>query len=444
MSQIRIHGSNAAEIAASIERAVEAGTLRSGARLPTIRDLAGTLKVSPVTVAAAYRALQSRGLVEGSGRRGTRVRQPPHHQVAVGHTPAAAVHEAGGLIDLATGNPDPDLLPPIGPHLHGLSHMTHLYGDPLAFRPLVAFAASEFEADGIPAEHVVIASGSLDAIERVLREHVRPGGRVVVEDPTLPSLLELLASLGLPPHPAALDDEGPEPDALERALRGPTGAVILSSRAQNPTGAAITTRRAADLARILRRHPRPLLIEIDSAGPVSGTPAVTVIDPSRPHWAVVRSTSKFLGPDLRIAALASDALTAGRVLRRQALGVRWVSHLLQALTLSLWSDPSSGRRLARAADVYRQRRASLIEALASHGIHSQGRSGLHVWVPVRGETATVSGLAARGWSVAAGERFRLRSAPAIRITTSALAPDEGQRLAADLAAVLHPAAATSA
>ena len=444
MSQTQILGSNAEEIAASVERAVEAGALASGARLPTIRALAGTLKVSPVTVAAAYRALQSRGLVEGSGRRGTLVRQPLHHPPALTHTRAAAVREADGLIDLATGNPDPDLLPPIGPHLHGLSHTTHLYGDPLAFRPLVAFAASEFEVDGIPAGHVVIASGSLDAIERVLREHVRPGGRVVVEDPTLPSLLALIASLGLTSHPAAIDDEGPQPEALERALRGPAGAVILSPRAQNPTGAAITSRRASDLARILHRHPRTLLVEIDSAGPVSGAPAVTLIDPARQHWAVVRSTSKFLGPDLRVAAIACDALTAGRVLRRQALGVRWVSHLLQALTLSLWSDPSSGRRLARAADVYRQRRVSFIDALALHGIRSQGRSGLHVWVPVREESATVSGLAARGWSVAAGERFRLRSAPAIRITTSALAPDEGQRLAADLAAVLHPSAVTSA
>jgi DNA-binding transcriptional MocR family regulator len=142
--------------------------------------------------------------------------------------------------------------------------------------------------------------------------------------------------------------------------------------------------------------------------------------------------------------MATDAITAGRVQRRQALGIRWVSHLSQALALSLWSDPSSGRRLARAADVYRQRRDALIEALASHDIGAHGRSGFNVWIPVREEAAAVSGLASRGWAVAAGERFRLRTAPAIRVTTSALEPGEARRLAADLAAVVRPSAASSA
>jgi DNA-binding transcriptional MocR family regulator len=142
--------------------------------------------------------------------------------------------------------------------------------------------------------------------------------------------------------------------------------------------------------------------------------------------------------------MATDAITASRVQRRQALGIRWVSHLSQALALALWSDPSSGRRLARAAEVYRQRREALVEALASHEIGAHGKSGFNVWIPVREEAAAVSGLAARGWDVAAGERFRIRSAPAIRITTSALEPVEARRLAADLAAVVRPLAQTSA
>ena len=439
MSQIRIQGSNTTEIAESLERSVQAGALQPGSRLPTIRDLAGRLRVSPVTVAGAYRLLQARGLIVGGGRRGTHVRQHAHV-----HRSAAATHEAvADATDLATGNPDPELLPNIGPHLNGLSHVQHAYGDPLEFKPLLAFAAAEFEADGIPSSDVTITAGALDAVERVLREHLRHGDRVVIEDPTLPALLDLLTSMGLTAHPCSIDDDGLEAGALERAL-GHARAVIVSPRAQNPTGAAMSAARAADLARVLEQRPHALVIEIDSAGPVSGATRRTVIDPARQHWAAIRSTSKFLGPDLRVAAMASDAITADRVQRRQALGIRWVSHLLQALTLSLWSDPSTGRRLARAAEVYRHRREALIEALAAHDISAHGRSGFNVWIPVREEAAAVSGLAARGWAVAAGERFRLRSAPAIRVTTSALEPAEARRLAADLAALVRPSAATSA
>jgi DNA-binding transcriptional MocR family regulator len=140
--------------------------------------------------------------------------------------------------------------------------------------------------------------------------------------------------------------------------------------------------------------------------------------------------------------MAGDAMTIARVQRRQAIGVRWVSHLLQRVALALWSDPSSGRLLARAADVYAERRKALIDALAATGISAHGRSGLNVWIPVREETTTVQALAGRGWAVAAGERFRLQSPPAIRVTTAALTPEDAQRFAADLAASARPAAAS--
>jgi DNA-binding transcriptional MocR family regulator len=423
-----IRGTSAAAIAASIESALASGKLANGDRLPPIRDLARTLRVSPVTVASAYRLLRGRGLASGSGRRGTAVRAQ-----AFGAPPVVSSSRSSGtLIDLATGNPDPALLPPLGPALRSIDGDTRLYGGPLESSALMAFAAGEFSVDGIGDGPIAVTSGSLDAIERLLREHARAGDHIAVEDPTFPALLDLLASLGLVPAPFAIDDEGPLPEALERALGPRVPVVVMSSRAQNPTGATFSEKRAADLRRVLRQRPRALLIEIDDAAEVSGAPLFTVAN-GREHWAVVRSTSKWLGPDLRLAVTRGDAITIGRLQRRQAVNVRWVSHLLQNLGLALWSDPSSGRLFARAAEVYAERRVALIEALAAHEIQARGRSGFNVWIPVREETATVQALAARGWAVAAGERFRIQSPPAIRVTTSALLPAEAGRFSADLA-----------
>ena len=438
MEQSSIRGATAADIADSIER--QARSAEHGEQLPTIRELAATLHVSPVTVAAAYRLLHSRGLAVGHGRRGTRL----HAHSAPQLPTLRSTRAVDGVLDLATGNPDPALLPSIDAALRGLRADTHLYGDPAELRALIAFATAEFEADSIPAAAVTVTSGALDAIERVLREHTRAGDRVIVEDPTLPAFLDLIASLGLTPQPCAIDEEGLVPDAFDRALSPQTKAVIVTPRAQNPTGATMSKRRAGDLARLLRGRSRVVLIEIDPVGPVSGSAMVTLIDPPPEHWASIKSTSKFLGPDLRVAVLAGDATTIARVERRQSLSVRWVSHLLQRLTLTLWSDPSSGRRFARAADVYAQRRQALIDALAAHTITAHGQSGFNVWIPVREETPTVQALAERGWGVAAGERFRLKSAPAIRVTTSALVPDEAQRFAADFAAALRSRAAAPA
>ena len=423
-----IRGDTAATIAASIESALQSGKLANGDRLPAIRDLAKTLRVSPVTVASAYRLLRGRGLAAGSGRRGTAVRS--HGVSAPAVSSARSTH---GQIDVATGNPDPALLPPLGPALRGIDGDMRLYGAPLESSALVAFAAGEFTADGISAGPVAVTSGSLDAIERLLREHARVGDHIAVEDPTFPALLDLLASLGLVPAPFAIDDEGPSSESLERALGPRVPVVVLSSRAQNPTGSSIGEKRASDLRRVLRQRPHALLIEIDDSAPVSGAPLATLAD-SREQWAVVRSTSKWLGPDLRVAVMTGDPITIGRVQRRQAVNVRWVSHLLQNLAVALWSDPTSGRLFARAAEVYAERRLALIQALAAHDVRAHGRSGFNVWIPVREETATVQALAERGWAVAAGERFRIQSPPGIRVTTSALLPAEAKRFAADLAA----------
>lgn len=432
MSQNIIRGGSAAAIADSIESAVQTGKLSPGGRLPAIRELAQTLRVSPVTVAAAYRLLRSRGMASGSGRRGTALRGDAFTapvQVARGRSTSARV-------DLASGNPDPALLPLLGPALRSVDPDTRLYGGPLDSSALVVFAAGEFAADGIAEGPVAVTSGSLDAIERLLREHARAGDHIAVEDPTFPALLDLLASLGLVPAPFALDDDGPRPDALERALGPRVPAVVLSPRAQNPTGAAIGEKRASDLRRVLRKRPRALLIEIDDSAAVSGAPPITLTT-GRERWAVVRSTSKWLGPDLRVAVTTGDAITIGRVQRRQAVNVRWVSHLLQNLAMALWSDPSSGRLFARAGEIYAERRLALTEALATHEIRAHARSGFNVWIPVREETATVQALAECGWEVAAGERFRVQSPPAIRVTTSALLPVEAKRFAADLAAAVR-------
>jgi DNA-binding transcriptional MocR family regulator len=337
-------------------------------------------------------------------------------------------------MDLATGNPDPALLPQLEPALRTLTTDPHLYGDPGELRPLMQFLAADFEADGIPPRSLALVNGALDGIERVLREHLRPGDSVAVEDPAYPGLLDLLAAAGYRRVPFAVDDGGPVGDSLAAALTG-ARAAIVTPRAQNPTGAAISAERGRELRRLLGTRRDILLIENDPASVVAGAPYVSLTGAHAAGWVAIRSTSKFLGPDLRLAAIAGDPRTIARVEGRQALGARWVSTILQQLVLALWSDPAGGRQLARAAAIYAQRRAALMAALRAHGVAAHGASGFNVWVPVYEEAAIVAGLAEAGWAVAAGERFRIRTAPAIRITTSQLAPADAVRLAATLAAL---------
>jgi DNA-binding transcriptional MocR family regulator len=382
-------------------------------------------------VAAAYNDLRRKGILRGAGRAGTRVTARPPLPVTSEPLPA-------GVRDLATGNPDVRLLPPIATALRHLEARPHLYGDPADRAELCTSFAREFAADGIAAPALTIVSGALDGVERVLQAHVLPGDAIAVEDPGYSGVLDLVRALGLNPRPVGVDDHGPLPDHLEHALRGGARAAIFTPRAQNPTGAAFTPRRVRELRRVMRDHPDTLVIEDDHAGPVAGAPALTVTSTEWRRWSVIRSVSKSLGPDLRLAMLAGDVTTVARVEGRRLVGAGWVSGILQSLVLHLRTDPATRRLLAQAARTYARRRTALVRALATRDIPAHGRSGLNVWVPVPEEAGIVQGLLARGWAVRAGERYRLASPPAVRITTTALEADDANRLAADLASLLAP------
>jgi len=122
-----------------------------------------------------------------------------------------------------------------------------------------------------------------------------------------------------------------------------------------------------------------------------------------------------------------------RVEGRQSLGAGWVSHVLQAAVASLWANPATDRRLRDAAQSYTRRRRALVDTLARHGLPAHGRSGFNVWIPVREEAATIAGMSAAGWSIRAGEPYRIQSPPAVRITISSLTLEEVPRVAAALA-----------
>lgn len=407
------------------------GRLAAGAPLPTVRALARDLRLSPATVAAAYRLLRLRGLLSTGGRRGTRVSaRPPLPSRLFAPVPAH-------LRNLADGNPDPRLLPRLR-WAAGQGPPPRLYGREQNLPELLKRAARQLAEDGIPVGSLAVVGGAMDGVERVLQAHLRPGDVVAVEDPGYPAVFDLVAALGLLAEPMEMDEAGVRPAALHAALRAGARAAVLTPRAQNPTGSAWDASRQRELRAVLADHPDALVLEDDHAGPIAGVPALSLANPKRERWAVVRSASKSLGPDLRLSVLAADAVTLARVEGRQSLGPGWVSHIIQDIVARAWADAPIRRQLAAAAATYTSRRQGLIRALARHGIAACGRSGLNVWVPVPEEAAAVAALAQAGWAIRAGERYRLKSPPAVRVTVAALEAREAEAVAAALAQALRP------
>ncbi len=235
---------SAAELSAHIESEILAGRLAPGDRLDPVRAAAQALGLAPNTVASAYRTLSERGLVIGHGRRGTFVadRRPTF-------TPEPLI--PGDAVDLASGNPDLELLPDLGDIVKRIEVPITLYGE----EPVLAeFEDAVRDHLATPPGEMAVVSGALDGIERVLAAHLRPGDRVGIENPGWPAMVDLLRAMLLRPVPIAIDERGPLPEALESVL-GSIDALVMTSRVQNPTGACVSESRAFELIEILDRQP---------------------------------------------------------------------------------------------------------------------------------------------------------------------------------------------
>jgi DNA-binding transcriptional MocR family regulator len=436
MAQYRIRGNSAQEIASSIEQAIEQGALAPGETLPAVRGLANKLGVSPSTVSAALSDLRSRGLVVTHQRSRSQVSWRPPLGGAL-RRPAVPA----GARDLASGNPDPELLPNPTTFMRQLDRPTQLYGGKPMVPELRALAKKEFAAAGIGSDEITVTSGALDGIERALQANARPGDLVAVEDPGFAGLFDLLRALGLGLRPVPIDGKGMLPGQLAAALGEGASAVVLNPRGQNPTGASLDEERAKELRAVLERAPSALVVEDDHLGPVAGVRRIS-LTAGRERWAAALSLAKSLGPDLRLAVLAGDPQTVSRVRGRQAVGPQWVSHLLQHLVVAMWADAGVSEALEQAAATYRERREWFLETLSERGIEVSATAGIAVWIPVPEEAPVVQSLLAEGWAVMPGAPFRLQSDRAIRVTTSTLTSDDAKGLAEAIQAALRPSSAT--
>lgn len=397
-------------IAGGIARLITTGDLAPGDRLPTVRDLAAELGVSPATVSHAWQRLASSGLITSRGRSGSFVRSVPRDWMPRRYRGLDGALDAP--VDLSRGTPDPALLPALGPAISRIAARAETSSAP---------PANYLQKPDIPQLHdllretwptavesITVTNGALDAIDRAFQTLVRFGDRVVIENPTFPPFLDLLEHYGLDPIPVDVDHEGMRPEGLAAALRATPAIVLLQPRAHNPTGASVSLERAKELAFVLYRSrsaERTLVIEDDHSGSISTAPEVSLAAWLPDRVLHVRSFSKSHGPDLRIGALGGPRALVDRVVARRLLGPGWTSRMTQALLFELLTDPASVDEVERARDTYADRQARLAIALRGHGIAAVAGDGINTWLPVADERGAIVRLTAAGIRVAPGGPF---------------------------------------
>ncbi|MGK5681987.1 aminotransferase class I/II-fold pyridoxal phosphate-dependent enzyme [Actinoplanes sp. URMC 104] len=424
-------------IAAAVSRLVTAGQLPAGTRLPTVRDVARELGVSPTTVSEAWRSLGRAGAIRTRGRSGTFVAAPVLPRQGWRYS------QLGGQVtavtrDLSTGVPDHELLPDLTDALKriGDGRLTSSYLDAPVLPPLEAVLRERWP---YPPERLTVVDGALDAIDRVIAEVVRFGDHVVVENPAFPPLLDLLQTVGATVVGVPMDASGMRPGPLRDVLAGcPAAAVFLQPRAHNPTGVSMPASRAAELAAVLESFPDVLVVEDDHAGDIASAPPVSLGSLLPARTVHVASFSKSHGPDLRLAAVGGPARVIGPVADRRMLGPGWSSRLLQGVLLDLLTDPGAVAQVAAAREAYATRRAALLGALRERGVTATAADGINLWMAVDDQQIAMVALAAHGIAVSPGAPFCVTPLDGdhVRVTAGLVAGDVGALADALAAAAL--------
>ena len=429
----RITGTSAAEIADSVRALRDRGVLQPGSVLPPVRELAASLGVNRNTAVAAYRQLALAGLVLSRGRAGT---------IVAGLESVAQEGYAADTVlrDIGTGNPDPRLIPDPAPALMTIASRPVLYGEPVIDRGLDEWSRDWIAADlGDVDFRITITSGAVDAVERLLAQALMRDDAVALEDPCFLASIHTVRLGGYRAVPVPVDEQGMTVDGLRAALDAGVRAVICTPRAQNPTGASLTAARASELRALLADHPYVLIIEDDHFSMLSQRRYESLIGPAHRRFALVRSVSKFLGPDMCLAIAATDAETAERLAMRLSPGTTWVSHLLQRLALTQLTDREVRAEVAAAAAHYAERNAAFAARLRANGIEATSSDGLSLWIELAQPARTVAErLMRRGWLARTGDDFALdeRAEPShhLRLTVHDLSDDDTETLVTDLVA----------
>lgn len=454
-----------------IEDQIRQGLLLPGEKLPPERKLAMQLGVNRSTVVHAFDELAERGVLIRKQGSGTVINQEKwgvtpaqktnwrHYVDQSGFLPASPYirrthdlikHRPDDLLDLATGELPLELTPEITMPAFSWQDLLaeEKHEDIAGYRPLKKTIQQrllkEQHIHATP-EQILITSGAQQALFIITQCLLRPGDAIAIESPSYFYALPLFQSAGLRILALPMDNQGIQPDELERlSHKYSIKMVFLNPTFQNPTGLVMPQKRREQIIAVCARLNLPI-VEDNSYGQLQFDAVLlppTLKQLDEQNVLHIGSLSKITGSMTRIGWLVGPAAVIRRLAEARQEMDFGLSIFPQVLANHVIRNSAFDRHLASLRTILRQRRDILISAIEKHlpqRLHYQmPTGGFHLWCRLPQNQPLykiVETLLEHHVLVMPANVFGSKE-PAVRLTFARLQPEEAERAAVHLANVL--------
>ncbi|ANS43028.1 PLP-dependent aminotransferase family protein [Serratia inhibens] len=404
-------------IADALQNDINNGVLPAGSRLPTLKELAQTLAVTPGTVNRAYEEAARRGLVQGEVGRGTFVLATPERtmeNVQLPHfSPSSSARR--DHIDLSVIKPE------VQAQEQGIrTALEHLVASPelgLALdyspeggHPAHRDAGANWLRRFLPDVHwqqVVLTAGAQHGLLVAINALTAHQDLILCEALCYPGIISLVHGNGRRLRGVEMDSEGIVPDSLRALCRQEKPAMLICvASCQNPTTVVMSNARRAEIAQIAREFDFYILDD-DIYGFLTAEPveALSSFAPERSVY--LTSLSKSISPALRIGYLHAPAETLSRLTSMVRTSIWMPSPLIAQLASNIITSGIGAEMLQTQRQEAAARQA--IAAEVFHGLEVASQPyGYHIWVnlPEPWTSDEFANLArAQGVNISSGTQF---------------------------------------
>ncbi len=435
-------GSLIDQIVGMVAARIDDKLLRTGARMPSIRQFADEQNVSRFTVVEAYDRLVANGFLISRRGSGFYVRDRHPLQQAKAQTNGLVVTPS--KLDVVwlvrtmfrqlppQKMPGSGLLPPtwldgelIASALRSVSrgnpNLLLSYGSPQGFQPLrqqlgLKLAGLDIAAS---ADQIVTTAGVTQGLDLVARHFLQPGDTIFVDDPAWFLMFGSFSLLGAKVIGIPRLADGPDVAKLAElaALHRPR-LYVINSVLHNPTSTSLSAAKAFQILKLAEQHDF-MVVEDDiycDMHPGSATRIAALDQLQRVIY--LGGFSKTLAANLRVGFIATSTELAIQLADRKILSTLTTSEIGERVVYKILSEGHYRKhadRLRGKLDGVRDKTLRQLERIGV-AVDSDNATGMFVWADVGSDTNVLTEKALNaGYLLAPGCLFSPHQLPSHRM-----------------------------